>query len=178
LSRHVTLVLAIAIAACSGRVEPRGGDSPTPGHGPRDVVPTTTAPAGACDDAPLVTIDQIAAGEHAGERVAIDLVPQTDMACTELLCTAPGGRNPECCNRCNGSYGVSRNATDATGIRIELGIGSCVGMDCNFTCEPFGWAPTHRYRFVGKNVFSPPGTSAVYARSQLRVERYCAVAPS
>ncbi|MBI2393439.1 MAG: hypothetical protein HYV09_27900 [Deltaproteobacteria bacterium] len=146
---------------------------PVPGLGPEESVPTLPG-VEACADAPLVTLEQIADGAHAGERVALDAVPRAMVICTLLLCTG-GDEPPErtCCNGCGGGYELR------LGERLLLqfaNLGGCGGMDCNLHCEPFGRRPTRRYRFVGKNEFTPrPESGAIYAKSRFVVERVCAL---
>jgi hypothetical protein len=146
---------------------------PVPGHGSEDIVPADVADLARCNDAPRVTLEQLAAGEHAGERVAVDLVPEPILDCTLMACRygderdrLMAGRKDQCCNQCGGGYGVVMRRDQALWL---LDVGRCDGMDCNYHCEPFGWKPTHRYRFVG--------VTGSTSRLELHVERYCAVDP-
>jgi hypothetical protein len=127
-------------------------------------------PAGACDDARLVTLEAIAGGAIDGERVAIDVAPVAKVECTEMDC---GDR--ECCNRCEGTYGIAlrREPADRDLELTFTGLDGCSGMGCNLHCEPFGRAPTTRYRFVGKLSFRPAGVTAIFHQAALEVENYC-----
>jgi hypothetical protein len=155
----------VLLIACAPRSSPDGSRE-KPGLGPKEVVPTAALAPGACDDVPLYTLEDLATGKGAGERIAVDLVPRPGVACTDLWCP-----NSECCNGCGGSYGAHL-AQPELELRLE-GFAGCTGMDCNLHCEPFGRAPTTRYRFVGTNTFTPAGTNAVYREVAFSVERFC-----
>jgi hypothetical protein len=138
-----------------------------------DVVPADAAPLAECNDVPLVTLDQIAAGEHAGEVVAIDVMPAVDMICTHRRCMHKDGSKVACCNRCGGEY----QARLRDELLLRLDVGRCGGMDCNIHCEPFGRKPAHSYRFVGTNAFESRKSSEMYATSALHVQKYCSLDP-
>ncbi len=132
-----------------------------------------------------MTLEAIADGAHAGEMVALEVVPEATIGCTAMACVPvvyedddpPPAKKPEeiCCNQCGGSYGAALGER----LRVQfVGLGGCTGMDCNYRCEPFGTKPTQRYRFVGRNDFKPIGKSgAVYATSRFTVEKVCRAAP-
>lgn len=183
-SLGVLLASLVFLVACPPSPQGNAKPPPKPGRGPENVVPELPA-ADACADAPLVTLEQIADGAHAGERVALEVVPRAAITCTLLACVTtvyadeepPPPKKPEevCCNQCGGMYEAQ------LGDRLHVqftGLPGCTGMDCNYHCEPFGTKPTQRYRFVGKNDFKPVGKSgAIYATSWFTVEKVCRAAP-
>jgi hypothetical protein len=176
------IVVAAAAAAAASCGQPAhehstpGGDKarPEPGVGPADVVPANLAPTEDCDDAPLLTLEEVARGEHAGERIAFDVVPAATIFCTLLACVGPNGEDDPnvCCNQCGGGYGVA--IRDEFNLQF-LKLGGCSGYDCNLHCEPFGRAPTHTYRFVGVSAWSKRmENGAIYDKSAFTVEKLCA----
>lgn len=152
--------------ACGTRTASSRAGEPQPGLGPAEVVPESALAPGACDDVPLLSLEDLAAGKGAGERIAVDVVPEAAVACTLLACES------ECCNSCGGSYGARLAGDPALELRLD-GLAGCTGMDCNLRCEPFGRKPTTRYRFVGTHTFTPAGTTSAYHQAVLEVERYC-----
>lgn len=77
-----------------------------------------------------------------------------------------------CCNKCGGSYGVEIGLEFK--LRFEGIVGFCGGYDCNLRCEPFGWKPTHAYRFVGVSAWSKRrDNGAIYDKSTFTVEKFC-----
>lgn len=172
------LALSLLLAACTPAAGPgprnAGDASRKPGLGPAETIPELPGPEG-CADAPLVSVEEMARGVRAGERIAVDVVPQAEVMCTLLFCTAPEGtpREEVCCNGCGGGYGVRLE----TRFHLQFAnLGGCSGMDCNLHCEPFGRQPTHPYRFVGKNEFKPAYESgAIYSKSTFTVEKVCRV---
>lgn len=173
-----SLVVLGAIAACqpAARTATPADDRPrpTPGLGPADAVPPDLPGPDACADAPLITLDELARGERAGERVAVDVVPQAMIMCTAMACYAADGAPAEdaCCNECRGGYGVE--VPGELVLRFE-GLAGCAGYDCNLRCEPFGRAPARAYRFVGTSAWARRGDNgAVYDTATFTVERYCA----
>ena len=162
------LFVLLALVACATRATPSNpGDNPTPGLGPQEVEPTDALAPGACDDVPLYTLADLAAGKGADERIAIDVVPVANIMCTLLHCG-----DAECCNGCGGSYGARLAGSPDLELRLD-GLKGCSGMDCNLHCEPFGRKPTKPYRFVGMHTFTLAGQTSVYHKADLKVERYC-----
>ena len=176
---QITLFACGFVASCSSAAPSSTNapnePAPTPGRGPEEVVPASALEAGACDDAPLLTLDDMDAGKGNAERIAIDVVPAPNIMCTLLACyPASGSRptsKPSCCNQCGGGYGAQHGET----LRITfVGFAGCRGMDCNLHCEPFGLNPRTTYRIVGKNNFSKAYTNgAIYNKSSFIVEKYC-----
>ncbi len=145
-------------------------DAPVPGLGPLEVIPDV-AGADGCADAVVVTLDAIARGEHEGERVALVGLPMARKGFTLKYCGPP----TVCCNQCTGGWVLGLATKDV----VELvGIGDCSGLDCNYHCEPFGRAPTHRYRFVGRIEHTPHVVPMRPPRapSHMTVEKFCKVA--
>lgn len=180
--RWGVLVMLLTVA-CQQPARERstpGGDrpAPVPGLGPAEVVPAEAPGPEACADAPLLTLEQVARGEQAGERVAFEVVPRAQIVCTLMACIGPGGQHDEesCCNRCGGGYEVA--IADEFRLQFHGLRGGCSGYDCNVTCEPFGRAPTHAYRFVGVSDWSKRlDNGAIYDKSTFTVETFCKVEP-
>ena len=165
-----TLITGI-VTGCAGRSTVDSGER---GLGPTDTVPAAAKPLDACNDAPLLTVEQLAAGEGDGQRVALDAVPEVNGMCTLLACDS------ECCNQCGGNYGVAlRRKPPERDFELRFdGVGGCGGMDCNFHCEPFGRKPATRYRFVGTNRYKPAGVTSTYHQAEFAVEKFCVLPPS
>jgi hypothetical protein len=119
-----------------------------------------------CDDAPLVTLDELAAGRHAGERIAFEAVPVADHTETLKSC----GQDYPCCNHVVGSYMVELPGR----VRIMLqGPFRCSGTECEWHCEPFGDRPTSSVRFVGVNEIELASGAPWGASAWFTVEKYC-----
>lgn len=161
----IVAVLVLGVA-CARVVKP--WNRPTPGRGPEDVVMALPGARQFCGDVYLLTLEEIARGDADGEVIAVEGVPQASVHCTELAC--PGA---VCCNECSGGYVLEHVGSDG-GMDLVLhldGMGSCSGWDCNLACEPFGWKPAQRYRFVGLNSYT---SEHGVATSRFLVERVCA----
>jgi hypothetical protein len=185
-TRGAVIVIAVAtgvvalLAACQQPAREKstpGGDKPAPkpGLGPADIVPADLAPTEACGDAPLLTIEQVAKGERAGERIAFDVVPRATIFCTLMACVGPSGEHDptSCCNQCGGGYEVAI----ADEFRLQfVGLpGGCGGYDCNVHCDPFGREPARAYRFVGVSKWTKRiDNGAIYDKAELTVEKFCA----
>ncbi|MDP3504546.1 MAG: hypothetical protein Q8S33_29680 [Myxococcales bacterium] len=155
--------------ACARVVKP--WNRPTPGRGPEDVAVLLPGARPFCADVFLLTLEEIARGDADGEVVAVEGVPKADVRCTALACA-----DEACCNECSGAYVLEHEGSDG-GMALVLhldGLGSCSGWDCNLECQPFGWKPTTRYRFVGFNSFTSENGVAT---SRFLVERVCAAPP-
>ena len=162
------------LASCCPPPQPYVGPNDKPGNGPDDVVPNLP-PVQACADAPLVTLEELARGVHAGDRVTVVGIPQPWIACEAKLCWRQGEddctRRPvRCCNPCGGEYTLELGDELKVALR---GAGRCSGMDCGYRCEPFGIRPAHKYRFVGVNDFHSKGETSVWAKSDFAVEKVC-----
>lgn len=165
---RVVLLGVVVVTACAGTSTV---DSGSRGLGPENTVPAAALAPGACDDAPLHTLEDLAAGKGDGQRIALEVVPEVRGMCTLLACES------ECCNSCGGDYGANlrREPGDRDFELRFIGLAGCGGMDCNFHCEPFGRKPTTAYRFVGTNVYKPAGVTSTYHQAQFTIEKYCAV---
>lgn len=109
-----------------------------------------------CRNVRVVTARDLETRDLHAETVAVDGVPTPQIACTGRACPS----SERCCNACGGGYQVMFDA--AAGVTL-LGFEGCSGMDCNYTCAPFGKQTKQRYRFVG--------TLDEY--NQLTVTKYC-----
>lgn len=163
----------LLVNCCQPR-QPYVGPTDEPGNGPKDVVPDLPA-AEACADASSTTLEEMARGMHAGERVAFDGVPRPVITCTEIGCSvrAKGEWRPRpalCCNDCYGYYVIPFGEDFEVVLR---GLAGCSGMDCGYHCEPFGIQPAHKYRFVGLNDFRPKGKTSSNDSSYVVVEQLC-----
>jgi hypothetical protein len=172
--RPFLLLVLVMLGACAkqspGDSGPRRA-APTPGLGDKNTVPVEALAPGSCDDAPLVTLEEVATGKTTEGRIALDAVPDVRGMCTLLYC----GPGDGCCNECGGDYGaklVREPADRDLELRLD-GLAGCSGMDCNFHCEPFGRAPTDRYRFVGTLTFQPAGVTSVFHKATVKVEKFC-----
>ena len=144
------LALLGAAASCASHAA-----EPSPSVHRISPVPELPAAAEVCRDSELVDSDHLA--EATGTRISLEGMPIMAVACTDKECT--DGR--ACCNWCAGEY-VLIDERRQVNLR---GLPGCAGMDCDYTCEPFGPKPTRRYRFVG--VYDHQGRV-------LQVERFCA----
>jgi hypothetical protein len=159
--------LMFVLVACSSPQTGTPGNAP-PEHGPEDTVPATAQAPGECDDAKLLSLEAIGRGEGAGERIAVDVVPRADIACTTMSC------DQACCNKCGGGY--SAHLGDELRITFTGLPGTCGGMDCSLHCEPFGLKPRMQYRFVGTGTFMARGPkTAIYDQVDFAVEKYCRI---
>lgn len=175
LSSGVLVGLAL-LGGCARRsTTPR----PVPGLGPEQVDVWLPPAKEFCADVHLLSLEELARGDGAGEVVAVEGVPRVSARCTDAACLGPDGRHDPsaCCNECQGGYVLDLEEAGALRLRVTLeGAGECSGFDCNFACTPFGRKPTRAYRFVGLNSFTPAGESgAAHAKSIFAVERVCNV---
>ncbi len=164
------LLVALHLAACGG---PKTVDTAERGLGPANVVPANAQPIGRCDDATLLTLEQLAdLDTYDATRIAIDVVPMAQVACTEEDCEE--GNHSACCNSCGGDYVATLNrASPARRLEVRFtGIAGCSGMDCNYHCEPFGLNPTTTYRIVGR-AKQPRPDIANLRQVELAVQTYC-----
>ena len=121
--------------------------------------------AKSCNDAPLVSLEEISTGQHANERIAFEGVPVPIPMQTAMQCSS----DDACCNRVDGSYSVVLKDR----LVIELmGPFSCEGDECDWRCEPFGNKPAKPVRFVGTAQFEPPRPPAA-VRAYATVEKFC-----
>jgi hypothetical protein len=94
-----------------------------------------------CDDAPLVSLDDLAQRRHDGERIAFEGVPIAAPKQTAMQC----GADDPCCNRVDGSYAIVVKDR----LHVELIGFACSGNACQWRCAPFGNTPSTPVRFVG-----------------------------
>jgi hypothetical protein len=117
-----------------------------------------------CAGVPLVTLAELAAGEHALEVVAVDGVPGMQGVCTLL--------DGECINQCSAVYTL----THPPAFDLQLAdLPVCHGMECAMDCQPFGHTPTRAYRFVG---LVEPKSRTGPNNVALHVHRMCALEPT
>lgn len=170
------LVVACSVRPSSSQPGPALQGRNKPALGPAVVEPNVP-PATECGDAPLITLEELAAGQRPGERVSVETVPRAAPICFQqdcLVATAPGEPQPPpeeiCCNACGGNY----EAYVGTFTLTFTGLEGCSGMDCNLRCAPFGRRPAKRYRFVGRNGFRPASSTQLHPTSVFEVEKVCA----
>ncbi|MDP3234630.1 MAG: hypothetical protein Q8N26_17755 [Myxococcales bacterium] len=164
----IVTVLVLGVA-CARAVKP--WHRPTPGRGPEDTAMLAPSTRPFCADVFLLTLAELARGDADGEVIAVEGVPTANVHCTALACA-----DEACCNECSGGYVLEHEGSDG-GMPLVLhldGLGSCSGWDCNLECQPFGWKPTTRYRFVGLNSFTSENGVAT---SRFLVDRVCAAPP-
>lgn len=152
--------LALVVAGCVGASKPR-----LEVRGPAQV-PVWLPPAKEfCADVHLLTLEEIARGDGAGEVIAIEGVPVAVQRCEPASCPV----ERPCCDACTGTYVLQGDA----GVVVTLeGAGRCEGSRCSFACTPFGREPIQAFRFVGLNSFD--GASRP-VQSTLVVEKICGV---
>jgi hypothetical protein len=129
--------------------------------------------AEACSDVPVVTFEDIAHGDRAGELVAIDGVPKPyfEHICTQMRCTDRCGHDLPCCNGCSSDLILLRGRGLSQGFVKLVGPGlQCGGFDCAMSCTPFGPRPKRSYRFVGRY-----GPGEAGGRGTFSAERWCHV---
>jgi hypothetical protein len=153
-------VLALAVAALGcARVPKPVAEVPGP-----EQVPVWLPPAKEfCADVHLLSLEEVARGDGAGEVIAVEGVPEVVRRCVPGSCPV----EQPCCGECTGAYVLHGDA----GVVVTLeGAGTCSGSRCSFACTPFGRAPVQVFRFVGLNSFD--GASRP-VRSTFVVERIC-----
>ncbi|MBL8920961.1 MAG: hypothetical protein JNJ54_19010 [Myxococcaceae bacterium] len=116
-----------------------------------------------CADVHLLTLEEVARGDGAGEVIAVEGVPEVAQRCVPATCPA----ERPCCEDCRGEYVLSSDA----GVVVTLeGAGACSGSRCSFTCAPFGRRPVQAFRFVGLNSLDAESRPV---RSIFVVEKVC-----
>lgn len=152
------VALALVALGCA-RVPRPSTELPGP-----EQVPVWLPPAKEfCADVHVLSLEEVARGDGAGEVIAVEGVPEVVQRCVPARCPA----DRPCCDECRGDYVLQGDA----GVIVTLeGAGTCSGSRCSFACTPFGRKPVQAFRFVGLNSFD--GASRP-ARSTFVVERIC-----